>query len=266
MTKETDSNHNTLNINELPPPIGGGNDSGYPEVPVNSYIIRLVSQLLDMADTDYTLLSPNDKAALHDLLRFGSLEKMAKLEHKTIPAIRKSVSQAICALKSQILAWQNPHQEILTLTQQVKELEDALQSQGEALSAQKAECEKLERENLALQERISLLEIILPATPPKQTSSLTKADEMTKRLLDKSLEEIYIPTTVTARLRANNIKRVYHLVRLNKHQLHNLKGVRHYDVIRICRCLDAVGLHLDTPVRWVEEVQEYYIKKSITKI
>ena len=99
-----------------------------------------------MADADYTLLSPNDKAALHDLLRFGSLEKMAKLEHKTIPAIRKSVSQAICALKSQILAWQNPHQEILTLTQQVKELEDALQSQGEALSAQKAECEKLERE------------------------------------------------------------------------------------------------------------------------
>lgn len=266
MTKETDSNHNNLNINTLPTSIGGGNDSGYPEVPVNSYIIRLVSQLLDMADADYTLLSPNDKAALHDLLRFGSLEKMAKLEHKTIPAIRKSVSQAICALKSQILAWQNPHQEILTLTQQVKELEDALQSQGEALSAQKAECEKLERENLELQERINLLEIILPATPPKQTSSLTKVDEMTKRLLDKSLEEIYIPTTVTARLRANNIKRVYHLVRLNKHQLHNLKGVRHYDVIRICRCLDAVGLHLDTPVRWVEEVQEYYIKKSITKI
>ena len=235
-----------------------------------------------MADADYTLLSPNDKAALHDLLRFGSMEKMAKLEHKTIPAIRKSVSQAICALKSQILAWQNPPQEILTLTQQVKELEDALQSQGEALSAQKAECEKLERENLALQERIDLLEIILPATPPKQTSSLTKVDEMIKRLLDKSLEEIYIPSTVTARLRANNIKRVpitvtarlrandikrvYHLVRLNERQLHNLKGVRHYDVIRICRCLDAVGLHLDTPVRWVEEVQEYYIKKSITKI
>ena len=150
MTKETDSNHNNLNINALPTTISGGDDSGYPEVPVNSYIIRLVSQLLDMADADYTLLSPNDKAALHDLLRFGSLEKMAKLEHKTIPAIRKSVSQAICALKSQILAWQNPHQEILTLTQQVKELEDALQSQGEALSAQKAECEKLERENLEL--------------------------------------------------------------------------------------------------------------------
>ena len=77
-----------------------------------------------MADSDYTLLSPNDKAALRDLLRFGSLEKMAKLEHKTVPAIRKSVSQAICALKSQILAWQNPHQEILTLSQQVKELEE----------------------------------------------------------------------------------------------------------------------------------------------
>lgn len=77
-----------------------------------------------MTDADYTLLSPNDKAALHDLLRFGSLEKMAKLEHKTVPAIRKSVSQAICALKSQILAWQNPHQEILTLTQLVKELEE----------------------------------------------------------------------------------------------------------------------------------------------
>ena len=27
-----------------------------------------------------------------------------------------------------------------------------------------------------------------------------------------------------------------------------------------------LGLHLGTPVRWVEEVQEYYIKKSITKI
>lgn len=128
MTKETDSNHNNLNINALPTPIGRGDDSGYPEVPVNSYIIRLVSQLLDMADADYTLLSPNDKATC-----------------------------------------------------------------------------------------------------------------------------------------ANNIKRVYHLVRLNKHQLHNLKGVRHYDVIRISRCLDAVGLHLDTPVRWVEEVQEYYIKNSMTK-
>lgn len=124
MTKELNTNRNSLNINALPPPIGRGKDSRYPQDPLNSYIIRLVSQLLDMADADYTLLSPNDKAALHDLLRFGSLEKMAKLEHKTVPAIRESVSQAIFALKSQILLWQNPHQEILTLSQQVKELEE----------------------------------------------------------------------------------------------------------------------------------------------
>ena len=39
---------------------------------VNHYIIKLVSRLLDMADEDYSVLTPIDREALRDVMTLGS--------------------------------------------------------------------------------------------------------------------------------------------------------------------------------------------------
>lgn len=46
---------------------------------VNHYIIKLVSRLLDMADEDYSILTPIDREVLRDVLTYGSTEKVAKM-------------------------------------------------------------------------------------------------------------------------------------------------------------------------------------------
>ena len=38
---------------------------------VNHYIIKLVSRLLDMADEDYSVLTPIDREALRDVMALG---------------------------------------------------------------------------------------------------------------------------------------------------------------------------------------------------
>jgi hypothetical protein len=77
--KAKDLSTNNLNINEIEqntPPnsleLGLGKKGESADLHVNHYIIKLVSRLLDMADEDYSVLTPIDREALRDVMTLGS--------------------------------------------------------------------------------------------------------------------------------------------------------------------------------------------------
>ena len=96
--KTNDLPINNLNINEIKqntPPnsheLGLGKEGESNDIPVNFYIIKLVSRLLEMADEGYSIMSPIDRETLRDVLACGSIEKVAKKQHKSISLIRMRV-------------------------------------------------------------------------------------------------------------------------------------------------------------------------------
>lgn len=215
-----------------------------------------------MADADYTILTPIDKETLRDVLAFGSVDKVAKLKHVSSQTIRTRVTTAIDTLIRQIDVWQNPHHKFVELTQRMMNQERELAEEKNLTTHLIEKCKKLEREKYEMQEHISQLEVILPPNAPKITASLKMVDKKTKRMLDRSLEDINIPTNIISKLRANNVKKVYDLIILSEGQLYKLDGIRLNDVSRIHRCLDAANLHLETNVRWIPDVQEYYTRNN----
>ena len=79
--KTNDLQTNNLNINEIKqntPPnsleLGLGKEGESNDIPVNFYIIKLVSRLLEMADEGYSIMSPIDRETLRDVLACGSIE------------------------------------------------------------------------------------------------------------------------------------------------------------------------------------------------
>lgn len=104
---------NNLNVNEIEkytPPnsleLGSGKEGESTDKPVNFYIIKLVSRILEMADEDYSVLTPIDRETLRDVLACGSIAKVAKKQHQSEANIRIKVNKAIDALTSQMKVWQ----------------------------------------------------------------------------------------------------------------------------------------------------------------
>ena len=86
------------------------------------YMIKILMQMLNMADAEH-LLTPMDKNALEDVMKYGSTVEVARLQHVSASAIGLRVQKAIDHLMQQIAIWQDPHDKILELTQKVEELE-----------------------------------------------------------------------------------------------------------------------------------------------
>jgi hypothetical protein len=270
MSKEASIKHNSLIINVLPPPIGGGKDTE--DTPVNSYIIKLVSRLLDMADEGYDILTPIDRETLRDVLALGSIEKVAKKQHKSDSYIRTKVNKAIDALTNQMKLWQDSHQKLMEQSKRIQELEKALEIQTnneehtENLSnivetmAQRY-C-SIAKENRNLKEEIINLRAVLTPVELPNSSSMVKADEKAQRMLKLHLEDINIPSDIANKLKDNNITTIYDLVRYDENQLLRFRDIGYSDLKKITKRLIKTGLSLGTDVRWVEAAQEYYIKKD----
>ena len=259
MPKNSDTTRNYLNINELPPPVGGGKETDFSSV--NPHIIRLVSHLLDMADADYTLLTPIDKETLRDVLHYGSVERVARLQKVSRETIRSHTVKAIDALTRQIRVWEAPHQKLVEQSQRIQELEKDLATQKRLVTAQVSKHQKLEEENSHLRLQLNLLQPPQPQTAAQSTKGMIKVAEPMKRLLNSPLEEIRIPSHIVSKLNAHDIRRVYDLVRFRESHLARLEGITYSDLSRINRCLTIARLHLDTDVRWLDAQQEYYMKK-----
>lgn len=269
MPKETSIKHNSLNINALPPPIGGGKD--FEGSPFNSYIIKLVSRILDMADGDYSVLTPINRETLRDVLACGSIEKVAKKQHQSDSNIRIKANKAIDALNKQMEIWQAPHQKLLEQGRRIHELEIALENDKRnrelvkkltnMLDVQAHKYSMLEAENRALKQEIVNLKAERPLMDPQSINSYVKAEEKTKLMLKRTLKEIKISIKLVDKLKFLQIETVYDLVRYSEEQLSRLRIISNTDLRRINQALKKTGLTLGTDVRWVEASQEYYIKR-----
>lgn len=260
MPKETNIEYNYLNTNTLPS-MGGGKDTE--DTPINLYIIKLVSRLLDMADEGYDILTPIDKETLRDVLACGSIEKLAKKQHKSDKTIRTRAMKAVDTLARQVRVWQEPHRKFVALNQRVHDLEVALEAQKKIVANLSAKYDQLEEENLKLMgQNGRQRSFAAPDLATQKSSGLTLVDEATTNLLNRKLEGIWIPSNITAKLNAHNIYTVYDLIRYRESVLARINGIGYSDMNKILRCLYRVDLHLGTDVRWVEALEAYYIKKN----
>lgn len=214
-----------------------------------------------MADECCNVLTPLDKETLRDVLHDGSVEKTARKQHKSSQTIRMHVAKAVDILARQVRVWQEPHQRLVEQSQRIQELERALEAKERLISAQVKKCGQLEEEARQLRLQNRYLEKQHPSVTPHKAAGMTKADWATTRLLNRSLEDIRIPSNIVSKLNAHHIRKVYDLIRFKENFISRLDGIGYSDLSRINRCLHASGLRLDTDVRWDEELKAYYIKQ-----
>ena len=231
--KTNDLPTSNLNINEIEqntPPnsheLGSGKEGESNEIPVNFYIIKLVSRLLEMADEDYSLLTPIDRETLRDVLACGSIAKVAKKQHQSESNIRIKTNKAIDALNKQMKVWQAPHQRLMEQGKLIQVLSKALDNEKknrelvkkltDMLDVQAHKYSMLEAENRALKQEIINLKTERPLMDSQSLNSYVKADEKTTRMLRHTLEEIKISSKLANKLKAYNVETVYDLVRYNR--------------------------------------------------
>lgn len=265
--KAKDLPKKNLNINEIgqnTPPISlelRSGKRGRPVSDVSHHIIKLVSRLLDMADEDYTILTPTDKKVLRDVLTYGSTEKVAQLQQKSDTTIRSKVNHAIDTLTRQMKVWQDPHKKLVELTRRIKELEQEIEIQQSQFLNLLHKCERLEEENKILKDQLLTLKGQQPTVDSQDASGLVKADKATTHNLNSCLEDINIPSNIADKLNVYDIKTIYDLVRLSEKHISRFRDISYSDLKRINRSLKKTGLSLGTDVRRIEGVGEYYIKK-----
>ena len=201
MPKENGIKHNNLNINVLPPPIGGGKTDDVADDPVISNIIHYYQHLL--------------------------------ASHK---------------------------RQIGRLSRRIEELEMKIADQKQTITSQAARCHQLDEENRQLREQIFHLKAIQPTLLSVKSSGLEKADATTTRTLNSRLEDIGLPSDIAEKLSARSITKVYDLIRLPESQLSRIDGITPNDRDTIVTSLRLVGLRPNMDIRWVEALQEYYIK------
>lgn len=267
-----------LKINEIEqntPPnsleLGSGKEGEFKDFPVNSFVIKLVSRILEMADEDYTVLSPFDRETLRDVLAYNSIKELAKKKHKPARTIYSRVNTALDSLTRQMKVWQAPHQKLLEQGKRIQELEKALVNDKknqelvkkltDMLDVQAHKYSMLEAENRALKQEIINLKTERPLMNSQSLNSYVKADEKTTRKLRHTLEEIRISSKLANKLKAYNVETVYDLVKYSEEQLSRLRIISATDLQRITQALKKTGLTLGTDVRWVEALEAYYIKK-----
>lgn len=146
------------------------------------------------------------------------------------------------------------------LSRRIEELEMKVADQKQTITSQAARCHQLDEENRQLREQIFHLKAIQPTLLSVKSSGLEKADATTTRTLNSRLEDIGLPSDIAEKLSARSITKVYDLIRLSVSQLSRIDGISPLDCDTIIATLRLVGLHTAMDIRWVEALQEYYIK------
>ncbi len=119
--KANDLPTNHLNVNEIKNitspnslELGSGKEGEFKDFPVNSFVINLVSRILQMADEDYSVLSPLDRETLRDVLAYKSIREVAKKKHKPFRTIYSRVSTALASPSEPMSAGSKPHKSIIS--------------------------------------------------------------------------------------------------------------------------------------------------------
>lgn len=155
----------------------------------------------------------------------------------------------------------NRHQrQVADLSRRIEELEMKVADQKQTITSQAARCHQLDEENRQLREQIFHLKAIQPTLLSVKSSGLEKADATTTRTLNSRLEAIGLPSDIAEKLSARSITKVYDLIRLPESQLSRIDGITPIDLDTIIATLRLVGLRPAMDIRWVEALQEYYIK------
>ena len=265
--KTNDLPTNNLNINEIEqntPPnsleLGLGKKGESADLHVNHYIIKLVSRLLDMADEDYSVLTPIDREALRDVMTLGSIEKVAKKQHKSDANIRLKVNKAIDTLERQIKIWQNSQKKMMEMNIRVQKLENVVEHRDQVILTQN------ERINQQKDEIIRLKTLLRGQTStnlkPEEKEGRVRVNDTMRWKLGGRLEIEKIPQNLVDKLNRHSIYTIYDLVRYRENQLSRLEGITLSDLAKIIACLKRINLHLDTDVLWIEEYKDYYINKK----
>lgn len=266
MTKETDSNHNNLNINALPTPIGGGNDNsatvlpmaGNPALPVerlSHYAIRLIRRLLSIADADHTHVSIQNREWLEGILSGISAEEIARHSKKSSTSIRQHVKQALDYIALKIIGWEDLQRQLDEMGERIKRL------QAEALIRDK-QIKELSRTVDALKTENGYLHSVVKAyseKEPKPSQGLVKVDERTRNVLCSNLTSVGVPRTVAYQFATHNIHTVVDIIRYTDRQLAKLDGVTDDAVATIKQALGKYDLKLGADIRWISYNNDYYI-------
>jgi uncharacterized coiled-coil protein SlyX len=149
---------------------------------------------------------------------------------------------------------------VADLSRRIEELEMKVADQKQTITSQAARCHQLDEENRQLREQIFHLKAIQPTLLSVKSSGLEKADATTTRTLNSRLEDIGLPSDIAEKLSARSITKVFDLIRLSESQLSRIDGITPTDRDTIVTTLRLVGLRPAMDIRWVEALQEYYIK------
>jgi len=104
MPQDKDSKHNDLNINELSPPIDGGNVSDYA---YSRTLASLLRRFLRIAVPDQDQVLFSDIEMLDTLMRLGSVSKTAKLCGLSVPYVITRANLIIELLEQRVSFWEN---------------------------------------------------------------------------------------------------------------------------------------------------------------
>ena len=107
-----------------------------------------------MADEGYSIMSPIDRETLRDVLACGSIEKVAKKQHKSISLIRMRLKSAIDTLDSLFRSWQDPHQMLMEMNLRVHKLENDIEERDRVILAQNERIEHQKNEIISLKSRL----------------------------------------------------------------------------------------------------------------
>lgn len=222
------------------------------------HIIKLLRQLLNMIDDHYTNLSFVEKETVEDVMKYGSFQKVARLQHVSATVVRYRFYKCIDALTTQIMLWQEPHDEIERLRQKVSDLEEA-NERSNMMTRIKAQAEELEE----LKEENDRLRNIIRKSKPDdedQKNHYMIVDARLKRSLDSSLRNYALNADLIEKLNRHNIYKLFDLIRVSRAQMLELKGITVNEVNTIERLLRRMNMHLGTEIKWEGAIREYYIK------
>lgn len=104
MPQDKDLKHNDLNINELPPPVDGGNVSDYA---YSRTLASLLRRFLRIAVPDQDQVFFSDIEMLDTLMRLGSVSKTAKLCGLSVPYVITRANLIIELLEQRVSFWEN---------------------------------------------------------------------------------------------------------------------------------------------------------------
>ena len=118
MPKSRIDEHNYLNINELPPPIDGGNENDF------AYSLSL-AKLLRRFVPDHDDLTMSDVELLEAIIRYGSQKRVAELMHVSPSNVSTRLSRILPLLDARVTQWEDA-QAYIDQSDRIAELESQL--------------------------------------------------------------------------------------------------------------------------------------------